>query len=663
MTAQKRDESEINQGKIIDQLRCLAIDMISEANSGHPGIVLGAAPILYTLYAHHLRFDPTNPSYFNRDRFIMSAGHGSALLYATLYLAGFPITLEDLKKFRQIDSITPGHPEFGITPGVDASTGPLGQGIAMAVGMAMAEANLRTKYNNGKKEVFDYYTYVLASDGDLMEGISYEACSLAGTLKLNKLIVLYDSNDICLDGKTSLTFNDNISMRFISFGWNVITVNDSENYDAISKAIEEAKSSTDKPTLIEIKTVIGKHSSLEGTNLVHGKPLSKEEVTSIKEKLGVRDIPFTVSQNICDDFRYFVEKRCSALSDKFNKNIESLSESEQAEIKYLMGDDKSIPVKEFIYDAPENLMESPRDTSCKILNSIVSNSSCILGGSADLFAANKTYIEGAGDFSSNNYLGKNIYFGVREHAMGAILNGLALCGFRSYGSTFLSFSDYMRPAIRMTAMMSLPVVYIFSHDSISVGEDGPTHQPVEQLIALRSIPNLEVFRPADANEVIGSYKAIMEKKSGPAVITLSRNELPILNTTNAGGVSKGGYVVYDTERKADGIVIATGEEVHQAIEVAKRLLVKGIAIRVVSMPNLNRFLEQDEEYIEEVLPVEIRKIVVEAASSYSWNRLIFNDKYLITLDQFGASGKKNDVYKKFGFDVDSLEEKIEDLLK
>lgn len=432
---------------------------------------------------------------------------------------------------------------------------------------------------------------------------------------------------------------------------------------AISKAIEEAKSSTDKPTLIEIKTVIGKHSSLEGTNLVHGKPLSKEEVTSIKEKLGVRDIPFTVSQNICDDFRYFVEKRCSALSDKFNKNIESLSESEQAEIKYLMGDDKSIPVKEFIYDAPENLMESPRDTSCKILNSIVSNSSCILGGSADLFAANKTYVEGAGDFSSNNYLGKNIYFGVREHAMGAILNGLALCGFRPYGSTFLSFSDYMRPAIRMTAMMRLPVVYIFSHDSISVGEDGPTHQPVEQLIALRSIPNLEVFRPADANEVIGSYKAIMEKKSGPAVITLSRNELPILNTTNAGGVSKGGYVVYDTERKADGIVIATGEEVHQAIEVAKRLLVKGIAIRVVSMPNLNRFLEQDEEYIEEVLPVEIRKIVVEAASSYSWNRLIFNDKYLITLDQFGASGKKDDVYKKFGFDVDSLEEKIEDLLK
>ena len=663
MTAQKRDENEINQGKIIDQLRCLGIDMISEANSGHPGIVLGAAPILYTLYAHHLRFDPLDPNYFNRDRFVMSAGHGSALLYATLYLAGFPITLNDLKNFRQIDSITPGHPEYGVTPGVDASTGPLGQGIAMAVGMAMAEANLRARYNNGKKEIIDYYTYVLAGDGDLMEGVSYEACSLAGTLKLNKLIVLYDSNDVCLDGKTSMTFNDNVSMRFVSLGWNVITVSDGESYEAISKAIDEAKNSTDKPTLIEIKTVIGKHSSLEGTNLVHGAPLSSEEVTAIKEKLGVRDIPFTVSQNICDDFRYFVEKRCSSLSEKFNKTVASLSEEEQEELKFFMGNDKAIPIKNFIYTPTEDLLESPRDTSSRLLNSVVKDSPFILGGSADLFAANRTYIKDAGDFSANNYLGKNIFFGVREHAMGAILNGLALSGFRVYGSTFLSFSDYMKPAIRMAAMMKLPVIYIFTHDSISVGEDGPTHQPVEQLLALRSIPNLEVFRPADANEVIGSYKAISENVSGPSVITLSRNKLPILETTNVVGVSHGGYVVFDTERKPSGIVIATGEEVHQAIEVAKRLLVKGIAIRVVSMPNLNRFLKQNEEYIESVLPVEVRKIVVEAGSSFSWNRLIFNDKYLITLDTFGASGKKDDVYKKFGFDVDSLEEKIENLLK
>lgn len=658
-----KDESEINQSKIIDQLRCLGIDIISEANSGHPGIVLGAAPILYTLYAHHLRIDPNNPNYFNRDRFVMSAGHGSALLYATLYLAGYPITLDDLKAFRQIDSITPGHPEYGVTPGVDASTGPLGQGFANAVGMAMAEADLRARYNNGKKEVIDYYTYALCGDGDLMEGVSYEAASLAGTLKLNKLIVLYDSNDICLDGKTSLTFNDNVSMRFVSLGWNVINVSDGESYEAISKAIEEAKNSTDKPTLIEIKTTIGKYSSLEGTNLVHGSPLSKEEITAIKEKLNVRDIPFTVSQTLCDDFRYFINKRCSDLVSKFNKNLDSLSDKEKEELNYFMSDDKSLPIKEFVYDSPDDLLESPRDTSAKILNYIVPNSPFILGGSADLFAANKTYIKDAGDFSFNNYLGKNIYFGVREHAMGSIVNGLALCGFRPYCSTFLSFSDYMRPSIRMAAMMKLPIVYIFSHDSISVGEDGPTHQPVEQLIGLRSIPNLEVFRPADANEVIGSYKAIFEKANGPAVITLSRNKLPILATTNVTGVSKGGYIVLDTERKPDGIVIATGEEVHQVIEVAKRLLVKGIAIRVVSMPNLNRFLKQDLEYIDSILPVEVRKIVVEAGSSFSWNRLIFNEKYLITLDQFGSSGKKDDVYKKYGFDVDSLEEKIENLLK
>ena len=662
MTTPRKDENEINQGKIVDQLRCLGIDMISEANSGHPGIVLGAAPILYALYAHHLRIDPKNPNYFNRDRFVMSCGHGSALLYATLYLAGYPISLDDLKSFRQIDSITPGHPEYGVTPGIDVSTGSLGQGFANAVGMAMAEANLRTRYNTGKRELIDYYTYVLASDGDLMEGISYEAASLAGTLKLNKLIVLYDSNDVCLDGKTSLTFNDNVSMRFVSLGWNVITVNDGESYEAVSKAIDEAKTSTDKPTLIEIKTVIGKYSSLEGTNLVHGSPLSREEVTKIKEKLGVRDIPFIVSQSLCDDFRYFIDKRCSDLVEKFNKNLDSLSDEERDELDYFMGNNKAIPIKEFIYDAPDDLLESPRDTSSKLLNSVVLKSPFILGGSADLFGANKTYIKDGGDFSSNN-LGKNIFFGVREGAMGAILNGLALCGFRVYGSTFLAFSDYMRPAIRMACMMKLPIIYIFSHDSISVGEDGPTHQPVEQLLGLRSIPNLEVFRPADANEVIGSYKAIAEKNDCPAVITLSRNKLPILETTNAASVSRGGYVVFDSERKPDGIVIATGEEVHQVIEAAKRLKVKGINIRVVSMPNLNRFLKETSEYIDEVLPVEVRKIVVEAGSSFAWNRLIFNDKYLITLDQFGASGKKDDVYKKYGFDVESLEEKIENLLK
>lgn len=663
LLTQKKEESEMNEMRIIDQIRCLGIDMIQKAKSGHPGIVLGAAPIIYALYAHHLRIDVENPNYFNRDRFVMSAGHGSALLYATLYMAGFPITQEDLEKFRQIDSITPGHPEYGVTPGVDVTTGPLGEGFATAVGMAMAEAALRARYNKGKKDIIDFNTYVLCSDGDLMEGNSYEAASLAGTLRLNKLIVLYDSNDVCLDGKTDITWNENIAMRFISMGWNVITVTDGENFESISKAIEEAKSSTTKPTLIEIKTILGRDSVKQGTNAVHGGPLTTEDVSHIKEKLKIRDIPFTISKGACDDFQYLISKRCKKLAEKFEKSLEALSEEEREELNILMQTDKSIDIKNLIYEPPEDKQEAPRDTSSKVLNSLVMNSPLLLGGSADLFAANKTYITEGGDFSADNYNGKNIFFGVREHAMGSILNGLALCGFRPYGSTFLSFSDYLRPSIRLACMMKLPVIYIFSHDSISVGEDGSTHQPVEQLASLRTMPNLEVYRPADANEVIGSYRAILAKKTGPAVITLSRNKLPILESTKVNEVEKGGYIVFDPPQKADGIVIATGEEVHLAIEAATRLQQKGIQIRVVSMPNLGRFLMREESYIDEILPVEIRKIVIEAASSMPWNRIVFNSKYLITLDQFGASGTKEDVYKKFGFDIDSIENKIENLLK
>ncbi len=653
------DITEINQEKIINQIRCLGIDMIKEANSGHPGIVLGAAPILYTLYAHQLRYDSKDPNYFNRDRFVMSAGHGSALLYATLYMAGFPITLEDLKQFRQIDSITPGHPEYGVTPGVDCSTGPLGQGIATAVGLAMAEANLRTRYNG----LIDHYTYVLCGDGDLMEGISYEACSLAGSLKLNKLIVLYDSNGICLDGKVSDSFNENISMRFISQGWNVITVEDGNNYELINQAIEEAKTSTENPTLIQVKTTIGKYSELEGTNKVHGTPLSEEDITKVKTKLGIRDIPFAISQNLLEEFAYIVEKRCSNIKEEWEEKLHSQSEEIQKEIEYFQNSDKSIKCTELFYDAPESKVESTRETSSKVLNSIIKGNPHILGGSADLFSTNKTYIKDAGNFQRENYLGQNIYFGVREHAMGAILNGLALHGFRSYGSTFLSFSDYLKPSLRLSAMMNLSNIFIFTHDSISVGEDGPTHQPVEQLLMLRSLPNLDVFRPADANEVIGSYKAIFEKSEGPSAITLARNNVPILEETKANEVEKGGYIALDPMKKPMGIVISSGEELHLVLEVAKRLRVKGIDIRVVSMPNLGRFLKQEDEYIENILPVEIRKIVVEASSSYSWNKLIYNSKYLITLDQYGASGKKEDVYRKFGFDIDSLEEKIENLLK
>ena len=622
------DINEINEQKIIEQIRCLGIDMIDKASSGHPGIVLGAAPAIYALYAHHLNFNPTNPKFINRDRFIMSGGHGSALLYSTLYMAGFDLSIEEIKSFRQIDSKTPGHPEYNVTPGVDCTTGPLGQGFATAVGMAIAEANLHERY-----KIIDHYTYVLCGDGDLMEGISYEASAIAGNLKLNKLIVLYDSNNVCLDGPVEDCSKENIGMRFISQGWNVISVEDGDSYELISKAITEAKACTDKPTIIEIKSTIGKYSMFEGTNKVHGSPLSKEDISKIKEKVGIRDIPFQISQNTCDEFRFIINERCKNLEDSFNNKLKTLTEEEQKELEYFISDNKKIDFLNFVYDTPKDNIESPRDTSKKILNAIVSSTPYMLGGAADTFGPNKTYIENGGNFSKENYMGKNIYYGVREHAMGAITNGLSLSGFRPYASTFLSFSDYLRPALRMASLMNLQNIYIFTHDSISVGEDGPTHQPIEQLLGLRSLPNFDVFRPADANEVIGSYKAIF------------------------------GYIVQDCVGKPMGIIITSGEELHQVLEATKNLKTKGLNLRVVSMPNLGRFLKQDNEYIENILPVEVRKIVVEAASSMSWNKLIYNSKYLITLDNFGASGKYQDVYKKFGFDAESLEEKIENLLK
>ena len=662
MITKREDDKEINQTKIVDEIRCLGIDMINEAKSGHPGIVLGAAPIIYTLYAHHLNYDPTNPKYFNRDRFIMSAGHGSALLYSMLYFAGFDISLDDLKAFRKMNSITPGHPEYNKTPGVDMSTGPLGQGIATSVGIALAEAKQENIFNTEDNKVIDYYTYVLAGDGDLMEGASYEACSLAGHLKLNKLIVLYDSNDVCLDGKTNKTFTENISMRFISQGWNVIQVDDGENIESIDLAIKEAKQSTDKPTLIEIKTTIGKYSSLEGTNKVHGTPLTKEYITSIKEKMKLRDIPFTVSQSSLDDLSYIINERCNNLVNEFNARVEKLPEDKKVLLDYFINDNKEIKLNDLIYEAPEDRLEATRVTSGKILNSLVPNHLELIGGSADLFAANKTYVDGVGDFSSEDRNGRNIFFGVREHAMGCIMNGLALSGFRPYGSTFLSFSDYLKPAIRMACMMNLPVTYIFTHDSISVGEDGPTHQPIEQLSNLRTIPNLDVYRPADANEVIGAYKNAL-KNNKPAAIILSRNKTKILENTKVNEVEKGAYIVYEPIKKPNGIVMTSGEELHQVLEVAKNLEVKGIYIRVVSVPNLITFLNQDDEYIESIIPVEIRKIVVEAGTTYIWSRLVFNSKYIIGLNNYGYSGSKDDIYKEVGFDIDSLEEKIENLLK
>ncbi len=658
MILTRNNDEPINDQKIINQLRGLGIDMIHEAGSGHPGITLDAAPILYTLYAKHLRFDPSHPDFFNRDRFVMSAGHGSALLYACLSMAGFDLSMEDLKAYRHLNSKTPGHPELGKTPGVDMTTGPLGQGIATSVGIAIAEAQLEAKYKN----LINFNTYVLCSDGDLEEGVSYEACSLAGTLKLNRLIVLYDSNDTSLDSKTNTSFNENIELRFTSMGWNYLKVNDGEDYEAIDRAITEAKKK-DLPTLIEVKTTIGKFSKYEGTNKIHGGDLENDDITSIKEKLKLRDIPFNITNDVLEDFRYMIQERNCDLVSNFLDKFDKLDEDSKNILNPLIKNEYEIDLKKLSYEKPEENYESLRDTSSKVLNSIVSNNEFIMGGSADLFTSTKTYIKDLGDFSSKNYLGKNIFFGVREHAMAAIINGISLVGFRSYASTFLAFSDYMRPAMRIASILNLPVTYIFTHDSISIGSDGATHQPVEQLTSLRAMPNLEVFRPCDANEVIGTYKTIMKKKNGPSVISLSKTKLPILETTSSSGVEKGAYIVKNEQRKLDGIIISSGEEVHQAIEVSKRLNTKGIDVRVVSMPSIKRFLDQEDAYKEEILPVGIKKIVIEAGSSLSWNRLIFNKKYLITLDTFGDSGSRDELYEKYGFDIESLEEKIENLLK
>ena len=655
----KNNDNPINDNKIVNQIRSLGIDMIKEAGSGHPGIVLGAAPIIYTLYAKHLKFDASNPNFFNRDRFVMSAGHGSALLYSTLYMAGFDLELDDLKQFRKIDSKTPGHPELGKTPGVDMTTGMLGEGFATAVGISIAEAKLEATYGN---DLINYNTYVLCGDGDLEEGISYEAASLAGNLNLNKLIVLYDSNNTSIDGDIKNTFTDNIELRFTSLGWNYIKVNDGEDVELISKAIADAKKS-DKPTIIEIKTTIGKFSKYEGTSKIHGGCIEDDDLVSIKEKLKLRDIAFNVTNDTIEDFQYMISERNCDLVSNFEEKFNLLGIDKQEELTSIMDRDYLIDLKDFIYEKPDNDMESLRDASSKVLNYLVKNNNLMFGGSADLSKPTKTYVDDVGDFSSKNYLGKNVFFGVRENAASAIINGIASVGYRPYLSTFLVFSDYMRPGIRMSAILDLPVTYIFTHDSISIGGDGITHQPVEQLVSLRAIPNLEVFRPCDANEVVGAYKTIMKKKNGPSVISLSKTTLPILETTSSSGVELGAYIVKEESRKLDGIIISTGEEVHQAIEVSKRLNSKGLDIRVVSMPSIKRFLEQDDSYKEEIIPVGVKKIVIEAASSMSWNRLIFNPKYIITLDEFGASGTRDEIYKKYGFDVESLEEKVENLLK
>lgn len=655
--------------KVINNIKALGIDMIHEANSGHPGIVLGAAPIIYMLYAKHLVFDTINDKWVNRDRFVMSGGHGSALLYATLLMSGFSIKLNDLKNFRKLGSITPGHPEYNLTPGVDMSTGPLGQGFASAVGMAIAEKflNNRYLYNKSKKRsLIDHYTYVLCGDGDLMEGVSYEAASIAGNLELNKLIVLYDSNKITLDTDTTNTFKENVLKRFEAMNWNTIEV-DSDNLRALDEAISKAKEST-KPTLIKVNTIIGKDSLLEGTSSVHGKPLTDEDIAQLKQKLDIRDVPFTVTQDAYNYMQEQIKVRNVPIIERWKKESEKVlkasDEVYQMEFDKLVDNDLSLDSNNLSLSIEELKDEPLRDTSSKILNDFVNENILMMGGSADLASSTKTYLKNMEDFTSENLKGRNIRFGVREHAMGAIANGITLSGIRFFCSTFLSFSDYLKPAIRMSALMNLPVIYIFTHDNITVGEDGPTHEPVEQLVGLRSIPNLEVYRPSDVNELLGVYKIVLAKREGPSVIVVSKEMSKILDCTKANEVKRGGYIVKDViDKPINGIIISCGNELGTVLNVSKALETKGIYTRVVSVPCISRFIKQRKDYYDNILLPSVKKFVVEYSSSYSWTSFVDDPKCLICFDQFGESGNKLDILRKYKLDEESITKRIEDLLK
>lgn len=644
--------------KIIDNLRGLSIDIIAKANSGHPGIALGAAPIIATLYANHLRFSKENDKWLNRDRFILSAGHGSSLLYATLYMAGFPIELSDLESFRCLGSITPGHPEYGITKGVDISTGPLGQGVASSVGIAIGEEYLSNYFG---KDIIDYYTYVLCGDGDLMEGVSYEAFSLAGKLSLNKLIVLYDSNNVTLDGDLSNSSCENTKLRFESINWNYILVSDGEDTSSINDAIIKAKAS-DKPTLIEVKTTIGKFSKYQGTSKVHGSPLDEEDIKNIKEKLNLRDIPFSVSSEAVTSFRTSIDERNDNIYAEWNNKVSLLPTEKQEELNELINNKEPLKVKDIYYEIPDDGVEATRVSSGKILNSIATNYPFIMGGSADVSNSTHARIKSEGSFSKSTPLNRNIDFGIREHAMACIANGLALTGITPFVSTFFSFTDYLKPALRMTALMNLPVIYVFTHDSITVGEDGPTHQPVEQLVMLRSTPNIDVYRPFDANETLGAYKTILESRR-PSCLVLSRNKVELNSSTKVNEVKKGAYILEEEHGNLEAVLISSGEEIELARKVHKILTERGIAIRLVSMPSIEVFERQTKKYQESIIPEDKEVFVIELSSSYSWYKYTNKQEHLFTVDTFGASGNRNDLLERFGFNSEKIADKIEKLLK
>ena len=654
----------------INTIRTLAIDAVQGANSGHPGLPLGAAPMAYVLWQRHLRHNPRDPDWPDRDRFVLSAGHGCMLLYCLLHLTGYDLTLDDLRAFRQWGSPAPGHPESFMTPGVEASTGPLGQGTANAVGMAIAERALAHRFNRPGYDIVDHFTYALVSDGDLMEGISAEAASLAGHLKLGKLVYLYDSNDVTLDGPASLTFTtEDVGKRYESYGWQVMHVKDGDrDLDAIDRAIASAKSDTERPSLVVIRTTIGFGSpNRQGTSAAHGSPLGPEEVALTKKALGWDpDRSFYVPADAAKSFGEAIDKGQKA-QDDWEKRISAYSEKEPelaAEWKRrIAGDlpddwDRDLPR----FEPGKKL--ATRAAAGKVLNAIAPRLPELMGGDADLSGSTKTALEGGGSFGGQTGAGRNIHFGVREHAMGGIVNGMAYHGgVRVYAATFFCFSDYMRPSVRLAALSHLPVVFVWTHDSIGLGEDGPTHQAVEHLMSLRAMPNLHVVRPADANESAEAWRWAIERKSGPVALVLSRQGLPVLKADTS-GLARGAYVLSEAKGgQPQAILIGTGSEVALALEAQEILAGEGIPCRVVSMPCWELFEEQSQEYRGSVLPPSVTaRVAVEAGSTLGWWRWVGDGGSVVGLDRFGASAPAEVSWEKFGFTPAHLAEEVKRLL-
>ncbi|MFJ7831833.1 transketolase [Peribacillus sp. NPDC097197] len=657
----------------INTIRTLSIDAIEKANSGHPGMPMGAAPMAYKLWTDYMNHNPKNPDWFNRDRFVLSAGHGSMLLYSLLHLSGYGLTMDDLKGFRQWGSKTPGHPEYGHTAGVDATTGPLGQGIAMAVGMAMAERHLAESYNRDSYNVVDHYTYSICGDGDLMEGVSAEAASLAGHLQLGRLVVLYDSNDISLDGDLSQSFSESVADRFKSYGWQYLRVEDGNDLQQIAKAIEEAKTDEARPTLIEVKTVIGYGSpNRSGKSAAHGAPLGADEMKLTKEAYKwtfeedfyVPDEVYAHFNEACVEAGNKKEQEWNELFNKYKEAYPELAEQLELSIKgELPADwDQEIPVYE------EGKTLASRASSGEVLNALAKKLPSLIGGSADLAGSNNTSIKGATDLLPGNYSGRNIWFGVREFAMGAALNGMTLHGgIKVYGGTFFVFSDYLRPSIRMAALMGLPVTYVFTHDSIAVGEDGPTHEPIEQLASLRAMPNLGVIRPADGNEVAAAWKVAIESKDKPTALVLTRQGLPTIKNTSETayeGVLKGAYVISDAKKEvADALLLATGSEVHLAVEAQQALSEEGIEVSVISMPSWDRFETQSKDYKQSVInPAVKKRLAIEMASPFGWDRYTGDEGEILAINHFGASAPGGKIMKEFGFTVENVVARVKEML-